>query len=104
MLGYTVLLNMLFTLFLAHLNRKPSHSVIKLPNSKFPTLPNLSKHQVKTQLQEGHTFVIVSTALGRQQAVVSKEELQERDKRRKAQSVVIELREYLQHSGSINGW
>ncbi|XP_031258876.1 ABC transporter G family member 32 isoform X1 [Pistacia vera] len=40
---------------------------------------------------------------GKQQAVVSKEELQERDKRRKGETVVIELREYLQHSGSLNG-
>ncbi|KAJ4837586.1 hypothetical protein Tsubulata_009692 [Turnera subulata] len=46
---------------------------------------------------------IISRALGRQQAVVSKEELQERDKRRKGENVVIELREYLQHSGSVNG-
>lgn len=35
--------------------------------------------------------------------MVSKEELQERDKRRKGENVVIELREYLQHSGSLNG-
>ncbi|KDP32332.1 hypothetical protein JCGZ_13257 [Jatropha curcas] len=62
LLGYTILLNALFTFFLAHLN-----------------------------------------PLGRQQAVVSKEELQERDKRRKGENVVIELREYLQHSGSVNG-
>jgi len=38
--------------------------------------------------------------LGRQQAVVSKDELQEREKRRKGESVVIELREYLQRSAS----
>lgn len=43
------------------------------------------------------------TAWGKQQAVVSKEELQERDRRRKGEAVVIELREYLQHSGSQNG-
>ncbi|OAY26651.1 ABC transporter G family member 32 [Manihot esculenta] len=62
LVGYTILLNILFTFFLAHLN-----------------------------------------PWGRQQAVVSKEELQERDKRRKGEDIVIELREYLQHSGSING-
>ncbi|KAL5771311.1 hypothetical protein ACOSP7_015465 [Xanthoceras sorbifolium] len=41
--------------------------------------------------------------LGNQRAVVSKEELQERDRRRKGETVVIELREYLQHSGSLSG-
>ncbi|KAI9192853.1 hypothetical protein LWI28_028478 [Acer negundo] len=40
--------------------------------------------------------------LGNQRAVVSKEELQEREKRRKGETAV-ELREYLQHSGSISG-
>ncbi|XP_065851098.1 ABC transporter G family member 32 isoform X2 [Euphorbia lathyris] len=39
----------------------------------------------------------------RKQAVVSKEELQEREQRRKAETVIIELREYLKHSGSLNG-
>ncbi|KAK2645799.1 hypothetical protein Ddye_020994 [Dipteronia dyeriana] len=41
--------------------------------------------------------------LGNQRAVVSKEELQEREKRRKGETAVVELREYLQHSGSISG-
>ncbi|KAI4335797.1 hypothetical protein L6164_014407 [Bauhinia variegata] len=41
--------------------------------------------------------------LGKQQAVVSKEELQERERRRKGESVVIELRDYLKHSGSLSG-
>ncbi|KAG5097429.1 hypothetical protein JHK82_047283 [Glycine max] len=59
MVGYTILFNILFTIFLAYLN-----------------------------------------PLGRQQAVVSKDELQEREKRRKGESVVIELREYLQRSAS----
>ncbi|GAU19066.1 hypothetical protein TSUD_194030 [Trifolium subterraneum] len=59
LVGYTILFNILFTIFLAYLN-----------------------------------------PLGRQQAVVSKGELQEREKRRKGESVVIELREYLQHSAS----
>ncbi|XP_057415987.1 ABC transporter G family member 32 isoform X2 [Lotus japonicus] len=59
MVGYTILFNILFTIFLAYLN-----------------------------------------PLGRPQAVVSKEELQEREKRRNGESVVIELREYLQHSAS----
>ncbi|KAF2304583.1 hypothetical protein GH714_034054 [Hevea brasiliensis] len=62
LVGYTILLNILFTFFLAHLN-----------------------------------------PWGRQQAVVSKEELQEKEKRRKGENVVIELREYLQHSDSLNG-
>ncbi|ESW26923.1 hypothetical protein PHAVU_003G159400 [Phaseolus vulgaris] len=59
MVGYTILFNILFTIFLAYLN-----------------------------------------PLGRQQAVVSKDELQEREKRRMGESVVIELREYLQRSAS----
>ncbi|XP_061345283.1 ABC transporter G family member 32 isoform X2 [Gastrolobium bilobum] len=59
MVGYTILFNTLFTIFLAYLN-----------------------------------------PVGRQQAVVSKDELQERENRRKGESVVIELREYLQHSAS----
>lgn len=41
--------------------------------------------------------------MGKQQAVVSKEELEEREKRRKGDSVVIELRQYLKHSESLNG-
>ncbi|KAH1067706.1 hypothetical protein J1N35_032693 [Gossypium stocksii] len=61
LLGYTVLLNILFTFFLANLN-----------------------------------------PLGKQQAVFSKEELQERDNRRKGENVT-ELRHYLQYSSSVNG-
>ncbi|OMO57995.1 ABC-2 type transporter [Corchorus olitorius] len=41
--------------------------------------------------------------LGKPQAVFSKEELQERDRRRKGENVVTELRYYLQNSGSLNG-
>ncbi|CAD5187842.1 unnamed protein product [Musa acuminata subsp. malaccensis] len=52
--GYTILFNILFTLFLTYLN-----------------------------------------PLGKQQAVVSKSELQEREKRRKGEKLVIELRSYL---------
>ncbi|XP_024023080.1 ABC transporter G family member 32 [Morus notabilis] len=48
-------------------------------------------------------FLSYLNPLGRQQAVVSKEELQEREKRRKGEPVVIELRHYLEHSGSLNG-
>ncbi|XP_030552874.1 ABC transporter G family member 32 isoform X2 [Rhodamnia argentea] len=62
LLGYTILFNILFTLFLTYLN-----------------------------------------PLGKQQAVVSKEELQEREQRRKGESVAVELREYFQHSGSRVG-
>ncbi|KAK8707089.1 hypothetical protein V6N13_058155 [Hibiscus sabdariffa] len=61
LLGYTVLLNLLFTFFLANLN-----------------------------------------PLGKQQAVFSKEEMQERDNRRKGENVVTELRYYLQNSASLN--
>lgn len=48
-------------------------------------------------------FLYYLNPLGRRQAVVSKEELQEREKRRKGEPVVIELRHYLEHSGSLNG-
>ncbi|XP_028753873.1 ABC transporter G family member 32-like isoform X2 [Neltuma alba] len=57
--GYTVIFNMLFTIFLAYL--KP---------------------------------------LGRKQAVVSKEELLEREERRKDRSVPMKLRDYFRHSRS----
>ncbi|XP_010533198.1 PREDICTED: ABC transporter G family member 32 [Tarenaya hassleriana] len=62
LLGYTVLFNLLFTLFLAFLN-----------------------------------------PWGKLQAVVTKEELEEKEKKRKGDDFVVELREYLQHSGSLNG-
>ncbi|WRX34653.1 ABC transporter-like [Theobroma cacao] len=39
----------------------------------------------------------------KQQAVFSKEELQERDTRRKGENVITELRHYLQNSGSLSG-
>ncbi|XP_013744019.2 ABC transporter G family member 32 [Brassica napus] len=62
LLGYTILFNLLFTVFLAYLN-----------------------------------------PLGKLQAVVSREELDDRDRKRKGDEFVVELREYLQHSGSIHG-
>ncbi|KAM7512769.1 hypothetical protein LguiB_011644 [Lonicera macranthoides] len=46
-------------------------------------------------------FLTYLNPLGRPQAVVSEEELQERDRRRKGETVVIQLRDYLQHSGSL---
>ncbi|KAB1209191.1 ABC transporter G family member 32 [Morella rubra] len=48
-------------------------------------------------------FLAYLKPLGKRQAVVSKEELQERERRRKGETVVVELRHYLQHSGSISG-
>ncbi|CAK9326613.1 unnamed protein product [Citrullus colocynthis] len=48
-------------------------------------------------------FLAYLKPLGKSQAVVSKEELQEREKRRKGETTVIELRHYLQYSGSLNG-
>lgn len=48
-------------------------------------------------------FLTYLNPLGKRQAVVSKEELQERDNRRKGESVVIELRQYLRHSDSFTG-
>ncbi|KAM5547799.1 hypothetical protein ABKV19_001989 [Rosa sericea] len=48
-------------------------------------------------------FLAYLNPLGRQQAVVSKEELEERERRRKGERVVIELRQYLNHSQSLNG-
>ncbi|GMH20534.1 hypothetical protein Nepgr_022375 [Nepenthes gracilis] len=61
LLGYTILFNILFTIFLTYLH-----------------------------------------PLGKRQAVISKEELQERERRRKGERVVIELRQFLEHSDSIN--
>ncbi|XP_022732621.1 ABC transporter G family member 32 [Durio zibethinus] len=50
------------------------------------------------------TFFLANlNPLGKQQAVFSKEELQERDRRRKGENVVTELRHYLQNSGSLSG-
>lgn len=43
------------------------------------------------------------SALGKRQAVVSKEELKDKDMRRNGETVVIELRQYLQHSDSVAG-
>ncbi|GAV88717.1 ABC_tran domain-containing protein/ABC2_membrane domain-containing protein/PDR_assoc domain-containing protein [Cephalotus follicularis] len=48
-------------------------------------------------------FLTYLNPLGKQQAVVSKEELKERERRRRGESVVIELRQFLQHSGSLSG-
>ncbi|GFS40976.1 pleiotropic drug resistance 4 [Actinidia rufa] len=63
LLGYTVLFNILFTIFLTYLN-----------------------------------------PLGKRQAVVSEEEFQERDRRKKGgEPVVIQLRQFLEHSGSLKG-
>ncbi|CAF1862730.1 hypothetical protein Bca4012_033286 [Brassica carinata] len=62
LLGYTIIFNLLFTVFLAYLN-----------------------------------------PLGKLQAVVSREELDDRDRKRKGDEFVVELREYLQHSGSLHG-
>ncbi|RXI05820.1 hypothetical protein DVH24_017862 [Malus domestica] len=47
-------------------------------------------------------FLAYLNPLGKRQAVVTKEELQERERRRKGEAVVIELRQYLQHSESLN--
>ncbi|GFQ05731.1 ABC transporter g family member 32 [Phtheirospermum japonicum] len=60
LIGYTILFNVLFTLFLSKLN-----------------------------------------PLGKPQAVVSKEELEDREKMRKGETTVIQLRDFLQHSGSF---
>ncbi|KAJ9128564.1 hypothetical protein P3X46_034872 [Hevea brasiliensis] len=76
LVGYTILLNILFTFLLAHLNRTLFYSM---------------------------KMFCLNIQLGRQQVVVSKEELQEKEKRQKGENVVIELREYLQHSDSLNG-
>ncbi|KAK3031146.1 hypothetical protein RJ639_035144 [Escallonia herrerae] len=91
LLGYTVLFNILFTFFLTYLNRKPS-----LLSEQKPKLnPQSQKNVIR---RDG-----VWTALGKRQAVVSDKELQDRDRIRKGETVGIQLREYLQHSGSLNG-
>ncbi|KAL6221183.1 hypothetical protein ACLB2K_008935 [Fragaria x ananassa] len=48
-------------------------------------------------------FLSYLNPLGKQQVVVSKEELEERERRRTGENVVIELRQYLKHSESLNG-
>lgn len=47
------------------------------------------------------SFCIYPLALGKRQAVVSKEELEDREKMRKGEPVVIQLRDFLQYSGSF---
>ncbi|XP_057968705.1 ABC transporter G family member 32 [Malania oleifera] len=47
-------------------------------------------------------FLTYLNPLGKRQAVISDEELQERDRRRSGESVV-ELRQYFKHSGSLTG-
>ncbi|XP_051148620.1 ABC transporter G family member 32 [Andrographis paniculata] len=46
-------------------------------------------------------FLAKLNPLRKHQAIVSKEELEERDKMRKGEPVVIQLRDFLQHSGSF---
>ncbi|XP_073289703.1 ABC transporter G family member 32-like [Primulina huaijiensis] len=46
-------------------------------------------------------FLLKLNPLGKRQAVVSKEELHEREKMRKGEPIVICLRDFLQHSGSF---
>ncbi|KAL8129568.1 hypothetical protein V2J09_018723 [Rumex salicifolius] len=48
-------------------------------------------------------FLSYFQPLGRRQAVISKEELEERERRRRGEVVVVELRQFLQHSGSLTG-
>ncbi|CAI0389791.1 unnamed protein product [Linum tenue] len=48
-------------------------------------------------------FLSCLKPLGIQQSVVSREELQEREKNRKSGEIVVELRHYLENSNSING-
>lgn len=47
---------------------------------------------------------MASTALGKHQAVVSKEELRVRERSRKGEIMTTELREYLQHSSSLGSF
>lgn len=62
MVGYIVLFNVMFTVFLTYLN-----------------------------------------PLGKRQAVISNAEFQELERKRRGETEVIQLREFLQHSGSLNG-
>ncbi|KVH93844.1 AAA+ ATPase domain-containing protein [Cynara cardunculus var. scolymus] len=48
-------------------------------------------------------FLSYLNPLGRSQAVVSKEELKDKDGKKNSESVVIQLREFLEHSGSFTG-
>lgn len=98
MFGYTVLFNILFTVCLTYLNRK-SFSL------KFFLKIDLYIHtqpKIKRANKLCSRFLYPS-ALGKRQAVVSKEELKDKDMRRKSENVVVELRQYLQHSDSVAG-
>lgn len=104
LIGYTVLFNILFTLFLSKLNRESTVLII------FPTFA--LKKQL-TALQDTnflHSYSVIfkyAEALGKRQAIVSKEELDDREKMRKGEPVVIQLRDFLQYSGSFaskNPW
>jgi hypothetical protein len=62
------------------------------------------ENKVRYEIKANQYVFYMRTALGKQQAVVSKEELQERERRRKGETVAVELRHFLQHSGSLSGW
>ncbi|KAI3524542.1 hypothetical protein L1887_03200 [Cichorium endivia] len=48
-------------------------------------------------------FLSYLNPLGRSQAIVSKEDLKDKDGKKNSESVVIQLREFLEHSGSFTG-
>lgn len=71
----------------------------KFVNHELPFLVNI--YDIRCKFNKFYSFINI--ALGKRQAVFSKDELQERDMRRKGGDVITELRHYLQNSGSLNG-
>lgn len=106
--GFTLLFNILFTFSLTFLNRKciPHH-----PTNMLTLQENGTVSMAKVSLYFC-VFIMIScllstlcqklrVALGKRQAVVSEEELQEKDTTSKGEPVIIQLRDYLQFSGSL---
>ena len=91
LLGYTILFNGLFTIFLSYLNRKTSLLCIRY----FILYIYLMSQKILISFMK-------PIALGGSQTVVS-EERKDKDGKKNGESVVIQLREFLEHSGSFTG-
>lgn len=98
---------MLFTFFLAYLDRKTPILYVILwtyhLNHQWKEKLEIKKAccKVTTKINSVFCSLYISSALVKHQAVVSKEELQDRGTTKKEEPAVIQLREYLKHSGSL---
>lgn len=99
MVGYIVLFNLMFTFFISYLRRKLliwEYSLVQHCKLQY-FLIYLSSYA-------DHIMLLFNlSALGRRQAVISNTEFLEMERKRKGEAVVIQLKEFLQHSGSSNG-